>query len=301
MERKTFKFEVKQINEIEGTFEGILSAFRKSPDKAKDIARPGCFKKTVSENPEIPALYMHDIMSPVGKMSITETDQGLAVKGQLIKGIQKAEESLLLMKAGVIKTLSMGYDVLQREFKDGIRYLTEVKVYEGSLVIGDFACDDEAVISSVKTTRQHKAATFEENYQWNMMRAAGGRMLDTLYQTIEDIMYDPNTDKTNELDAAIGAFHESFMSWVQTAVDAGMIKADKAEFETKAQAIKDSFRALLKPGQVKTEPASATLQTNVDKEAALLEGVLDGIKAEVDGFDAREAEKKIDAILAQIK
>ncbi len=287
MEKKTFKFEVKAVNEGEGTFEGILSAFRKTPDKAKDIARPGCFKKTVSENPVIPTLYMHDLNAPVGTMELTETNQGLAVKGKLIKGIQKAEESLLLMKAGVIKTLSMGYDVIQREFKDGVRYLTEVKVYEGSLVIGDFACDDEAVITSVKAEKR----SYEENLQLADLRSAGGRMLDVLYMTIDDIMYGTG-DKTSELDAAITSFHEKFIEWVGQMTDAGLLKIEKTEFQTKAKNLQESFNALLRAEPGKTTPAQ--------EEAAQLAGILNDMEAKA-GLSERQAEARLDELLSKIK
>lgn len=163
MEKKNFKFEIKDVNQDEGTFEGIASAFRKTPDKVKDIITPGAFKKTVTENPMVPGLYMHDINQPVSTMSLTETPQGLWVKGQIVKGIQKAEETLLLMKAGVIKTMSIGYDAIQKEFKDGIRYLKEVKVYEVSVVVGDLAADDQAIITAVKT--DENANETEENLQ----------------------------------------------------------------------------------------------------------------------------------------
>lgn len=150
MERKTFKFEVKSVDD-QGIFEGIAAAYRKFPDKANDIIRPGAFKKTIQDNPKVPSLYMHDINLPIGAVSLTDSPEGLHVKGMLVRGIQKAEEVLLLMKAGIIKTLSIGYDTIQREYKDGVRYLTEVKVGEVSVVIGDLAADDQAIITSVKT------------------------------------------------------------------------------------------------------------------------------------------------------
>jgi HK97 family phage prohead protease len=151
MERKTFRFEVKALDEAKGEFSGLAAAYRKTPDKTKDIIRPGAFKKTISENPQVPSLYMHDINLPIGVVSLTDSPEGLHVKGTLVRGIQKAEEVLLLMKAGIIKTLSIGYDTIQREYKDGVRYLTEVKVGEVSVVIGDLAADDLAIITSVKT------------------------------------------------------------------------------------------------------------------------------------------------------
>jgi HK97 family phage prohead protease len=156
MERKTFKFEVKSVDD-QGIFEGIAAAYRRTPDRANDIIRAGAFKKTISENPKVPSLYMHDINLPIGAVSLTDSPEGLHVKGTLVRGIQKAEEVLLLMKAGIIKTLSIGYDTIQREYKDGVRYLTEVKVGEVSVVIGDLAADDMAIITSVKTDQALQA------------------------------------------------------------------------------------------------------------------------------------------------
>ena len=58
------------------------------------------------------------------------------------------------MKAGVIKTLSIGYDAIRTKIIDGVRHLQEVKLYEVGLVPGAFAADNMAVITSVKLERR---------------------------------------------------------------------------------------------------------------------------------------------------
>ncbi|MFA7463382.1 MAG: HK97 family phage prohead protease [Anaerovoracaceae bacterium] len=152
-EYKTIKFEVKSFDEATGEFEGIASAYRKTPDKVGDIVTPGAFTKTIQENDgEIMLTFPpHDTRSPVGKGQLIDTPDGLSIKGTLIRGIQKAEEAYLLMKAGVVKTLSIGYDVIKSDVKGGIRYLREISLGEIGLVPGKLAADDMAIITGVKT------------------------------------------------------------------------------------------------------------------------------------------------------
>ncbi len=162
MERKTYKLTEIKIDEALGIFEGYGSAFRTTPDKDRDIVKQGAFTKTIQENPQVPVLYMHNAYDvALGFVALSEDEHGLKVHGQLVMGIQKAKETLLLMKAGIIKSLSIGYETIQRDIKDGIRYLTEVKVMEVSLVIGAFACDDQAVITNVKTQYDDKLAELD--------------------------------------------------------------------------------------------------------------------------------------------
>ena len=130
-----------------------------------------------------------------------------------------------MAKAGMVKTFSIGYDVIQQEVKKGVRYLTEIKIREVSVVVGDFAADDMAVITNIKTDG------------------------DTIAEAKDCI---------------------------------------------------ERLQALLKAAEVKQEPPMGTPAANEDAEAALLDSALDGLIAEVEGFDAREAEARIDAILAQI-
>jgi len=161
-EQKTIRFEIKAFDEESGVFTGIASAYRTKPDKVNDIVDPGAFDKTIKDNKgKIMLTYPpHYIDSPVGVAEIVDSPEGLMVKGTLIDGIQKAKEAYLLMKAGVIKTLSIGYDAIRTKIIDGVRHLQEVKLYEVGLVPGAFAADNMAVITSVKL--EHRLTELEE-------------------------------------------------------------------------------------------------------------------------------------------
>ena len=302
MERKTFKFEVKSVNDETGEFEGFASIFRKTPDKVRDIIHPGAFTKTIQENNGmVPLTYPpHTIKSIVGPAIISQTEQGLYVKGTILRGIKEGNDAYLLMKCDppVIFTMSIGYDAIKADVKSGIRHITEIKLYEIALVPGSLAADDEAVITGVKT--DHKAATFEENMQWNQLRSAGGRMLDALYQTIDNILYEQGNDKAGELDAAITSFHQAFLDWIKAAVDAGLFKTKPLDFAVKAQAVKKAFKALLASAETKTEPPSGTPNVAADDEAAALADVLDGIQSEISGVDVKDVDARIEELISKL-
>jgi len=149
-ERKTVKFEVKQVDEDAGTFEGYAATFSKKPDSYGDIIDKGAFTKTLKEaGNRVKILFNHSIMEPIGKPTeLSEDDKGLFVKGKLSLGVQRARETLSLMKDGVITELSFGYDTMKESYQGGIRHLQEVRLWDTSPVV--FAANQEAVIMSVK-------------------------------------------------------------------------------------------------------------------------------------------------------
>lgn len=150
MERKIFKFELKEANEEEGTFTGYASTFGGDPDSYGDVVDKGAFKKTIKENKNrIKHLWNHSVMEPIGKPDeLSEDETGLLVKGRLVLGVQRAKETLALMKAGVVNEMSIGYDTITEQVKDGIRHLKEIKLYDVSPVT--FAANPSAVILDVK-------------------------------------------------------------------------------------------------------------------------------------------------------
>jgi len=151
MERKTVKFEVKDINEDEGTFTGYAATFSKHPDSYGDIIDPGAFTKTLKEQGnQIVSLWNHSIMEPIGKPTeIGEDKKGLLIKAKLSLGVQRAREVLSLMKDGVVTRMSIGYETIKQSYDEGIRHLKEVKLYDVSPVV--FAANPDAVIIGVKS------------------------------------------------------------------------------------------------------------------------------------------------------
>lgn len=148
MEKKSFKFEIKELNE-DGTFEGYASTFNKV-DHGNDLIEPGAFKKTLKENDQFPVHWYHSILQPVGGIHGEEDEKGLFMKGFLVLEVQKALELYALMKKKVVNMLSIGYDVIKQSWdgETGIRTLQEIKLWEVSIVT--WGMDQEAFITDVK-------------------------------------------------------------------------------------------------------------------------------------------------------
>lgn len=172
MERKTIRFNVKSIDEVEGTIEGYGATFSKDPDSYGDIIDPGAFTKTLKQNADnIVSLFNHDTNQPIG-LPVAEQDKtGLYTKIKLVLEVQKAREVLALAKAGVIKRMSIGYEPVKTKFVDGIRHLIEVKLYDISPVI--FAANQEALILSAKSLCPQDTMTLAEmDRDWDPILAA---------------------------------------------------------------------------------------------------------------------------------
>jgi len=107
-----------------GKFKGWGSTFGGSPDSHGDIVVKGAFKDTIANGGRnkngIAMLYQHNPSEPIGIWTkLEELDQGLYVEGELILEVQRAKETLALMRKGAIKGLSIGYDLPRLE--NGLR------------------------------------------------------------------------------------------------------------------------------------------------------------------------------------
>jgi HK97 family phage prohead protease len=80
---------------------------------------------------------------------VRETKAGLEITGELVMQTSKAQEGYALMKKGVLKGLSIGFDVVRDTVTNGIRHLHELKLYEVSVVT--FPMNGLATVSSVKS------------------------------------------------------------------------------------------------------------------------------------------------------
>jgi HK97 family phage prohead protease len=149
LEKKQFGLEVKEIDAETGTFEGWLSVYG-NVDEGKDVVEPGAFSKTIKDNKGIvPLLWQHDTWNPIGKLELTDKEEGLWVKGKLVEGVQQADEAYKLLKNGIIRGLSIGYRTIKQKVEENVRHLKELKLYEGSLVT--FPMNPSANIETVKS------------------------------------------------------------------------------------------------------------------------------------------------------
>ena len=152
-------FEIKSLNE-DGTFEGLLSPYN-NIDDGNDLVEPGAFTKTLATyGNTVPMLWQHDPTSPIGQLTLIDQPDGLHCKGQFLLDIPEAIKAYKLLRAGVIKGLSIGYEAVKSQVLSGVRHLTEIRLYEGSVVT--FPMNPLAQVSSIKAGRKFSADTQEK-------------------------------------------------------------------------------------------------------------------------------------------
>jgi uncharacterized protein len=152
--RKHFAFKAESVND-DGTFSGYGSVFG-NVDSYDEIVAPGAFAKSLetikAAGDPLPVLWQHNPNEPIGGYSALDEDEyGLKVSGFLLKDtVAKAAEAYSLMKARVVKGLSIGYYVRADSFdqKTGIRTLNELDLREISVVT--FPANEAAQIENVK-------------------------------------------------------------------------------------------------------------------------------------------------------
>lgn len=156
MKKRVCLFSLKSIEKT-GEFAGHASVFG-NVDSYRDVVMPGAFGKTLAQwkakDAYPPVLWQHKSDSPIGPHTMMAEDgKGLAIEGRLlVDDVQQAREAHALVKAKVVRGLSIGYDL----FPDGCEYdaansimkLTDIDLWENSFAT--FPANDEALITEVK-------------------------------------------------------------------------------------------------------------------------------------------------------
>lgn len=151
---KQFGFKADTVKE-DGTFSGYGSVFG-NVDSYDEIVAAGAFKsslKTIKDSGDpLPVLWQHNPDQPIGGYTeLAEDDTGLKVSGFLLKDdVALAREAYALMRARVVKGLSIGYYVRDSSYdeKTGIRTLKELDLREVSVVT--FPANEAAQVENVK-------------------------------------------------------------------------------------------------------------------------------------------------------
>lgn len=152
---KQFAFKAEKV-EDDGTFKGYGSVFG-NVDSYDEIVSPGAFAKSLDlikdSGDPLPVLWQHNPDKPIGGYTeLSEDDRGLKVSGFLMKDdVALAREAYALMKARVVKGLSIGYYVRDDSYdeKTGIRTLKELDLREISVVT--FPANEAAQVENVKS------------------------------------------------------------------------------------------------------------------------------------------------------
>lgn len=155
LERKTTRLQIKGI-EDSGTFGGYASVFSVM-DEGNDIVLPGAFAGTLQRHKEAgtsPALlWQHDTREPIGVWEeMSEDDHGLRGTGRLlIDDDPLAKRAHAHLKAKSVSGLSIGFSIVDSEYKGDTRLIKEVELWETSIVT--FPMNRSARIDSVKESR----------------------------------------------------------------------------------------------------------------------------------------------------
>lgn len=116
-----------------GELTGIAWPFG-TPDRVGDVIERGAFTKSL---PPLPMLSSHEQNDVVGVWSeITETDEGLSVKGRLlVDDVARAREIRALVREGALRGLSIGF-VSRKSLprKGGGRTISDLELLEISVV-----------------------------------------------------------------------------------------------------------------------------------------------------------------------
>lgn len=116
---------------------GYASTF-KNTDLVNDVIEPGAFSNSLSakNGKKIKILWQHNTDQPIGKVvKVFEDDKGLFIKAVLPKDHSLAHDAAVLVKNGIIDSMSIGFTVNDSDItKSGKRILKDIKVHEISLV-----------------------------------------------------------------------------------------------------------------------------------------------------------------------
>ena len=120
--------------EISG-YASLFGATDQGGDVVQRGAYGGSLSKLAAQGRGVKMLWQHDPTQPIGVWDeVREDGRGLFVKGRLLLEVRAAREAHVLLQAGAIDGLSIGYRTLRAEKAAGQRLLHEIELWEVSLV-----------------------------------------------------------------------------------------------------------------------------------------------------------------------
>jgi hypothetical protein len=263
---KDFKLEIKSLND-DGTFEGYASVFGVK-DNQNDVVETGAFKRTIDHHKGmIPILDQHDPHVEIGMTTeMKEDGNGLYFKGELYIDNDDPKNDVPAARAVYVKMkkrqalgnplgISIGYSVLQKAFKDTVRHLKELALWEISTVT--FAANQLATVTGVKgeeLTLEGKSIDFSTSLQDRLARDYMYQLQDALWTTIYDIKWSSETtdNKITLFTQCANTFRDALVNWANN-IYPTVYKSDGVPEEGKSEralspamvaAVKDSINAL---------------------------------------------------------
>src|SRR3569832_2445276 len=146
-------------------FEGYASLFHVA-DGAGDTVVPGAFQRSLARRPpaRVRMLYQHFAHEPIGTWEeIREDQRGLYVRGRLATDSDRARDVVVLIRAGVLDGLSIGFKTIRarRDAATHTRTLIKIELWEISVVTFPLLAGNKVTTNKKKnnTTTQHHTTT----------------------------------------------------------------------------------------------------------------------------------------------
>lgn len=266
----SLQFEIKGMTE-QGTFEGILSPYG-NVDQGGDVVEQGAFTKTIMEQGTTrPLLWQHKADTPIGLLELFDSPEGLRVKGSLLMDLPEAKKVYLLVKAKIVRGLSIGFKTIKDEVQNGIRRLKELALFEGSIVT--FPMNLAAMITSVKQNGGESKGDFNEELLEIQLRDSSYQMESALCRSLHSLMWSgmSKEDMLLAAQATIEQFGNAYLAFLPNFIDMMMAEhgpmetwASKRELETKAG------RSISAANMAKIRSAMAAHQSGMDILSALV-------------------------------
>lgn len=215
--KQHFDLQIKAIAP-DGSFSGILAVYN-NVDLGGDSILPGAFTKTIQEHGDIiPCLWQHDTHEPIGQLTVTDSPEGLLVKGQLEMELPMAQKAYVLLKAKIIKGLSIGYDTVKKDVEGGVRKLKEIRLWEGSVCT--FPMNEAAMVTAIKALREKKD-DFNTELAEIQLRDGGYQIMSALGNALYSLPWQSMSkeDKVAAGDVTCDQFKEAFMAWLGLYID----------------------------------------------------------------------------------
>jgi Escherichia/Staphylococcus phage prohead protease len=238
--KQRVRLEIKEIS-AEGSFEGMLSPYE-NVDGGGDVVLPGAYTKTLKDQgPTRPLLWQHKTDQPIGSLTLEDRPEGLWCKGQLLMALADAQKAYLLIKSGIVKGLSIGFESIKDSIDAGVRQLKEIKLYEGSIVT--FPMNEMALITAVKG-RTGTKDDFNEELSDIQLEDAGYQMRSALMCALSSALWSGATrdEVLSMSETVIQQFSDAYMAYLPAFLDMlaqdggyGMEMMERRRLEIKAR------------------------------------------------------------------
>lgn len=216
--KSRLRMEIKEISEA-GTFEGLLSPYG-NVDHGADVVEPGAYTKTLKERgSKIPLLWQHKADCPIGELELEDRKDGLYCKGQLLMELPEAKKAYLVIKAKIVKGLSIGFAAVKDSVEAGVRHLKEIKLYEGSIVT--FPMNERALITSVKAEDVEAKGDFNEELTKIELSEAGYQMRSALSMALSSLFWHGLTkeEMLSLAETIIQQFSDAYLAYLPGYID----------------------------------------------------------------------------------